>query len=202
MYQFIETIQIKNQKPQNLFYNQKRVNDTFEKFFPSDFAFQLSQLISNFYVEENQIYKCRIVYSNKVEDVQITKYIPKIHSQFNLVEVHDFDYSYKYKDRTEIERIKSSYKDEIIFVNKNKITDTSYSNLIFKDKESNAWITPKNYLLNGTKRQFLIDNKKIQVREMQVNDLIYYSHFKLINSMLDLEESREYSTEIIRHILD
>lgn len=57
--------------------------------------------------------------------------IPEIES-FQLVENNSFDYSFKFEDRKELERMKMKAKaEEIIIVKNNHITDTSYSNILF-----------------------------------------------------------------------
>ena len=86
-------------------------------------------------------------------------------------------------------------EDEIIIVQNGQITDTSYSNLVFFDGEK--WITPTTYLLNGTMRQSLLQTKQIIEKPIQVEDLNRFESFKLINAMMDLEESPELPISII-----
>jgi len=65
------------------------------------------------------------------------------------------------------------------------ITDSSVANLVFKRKDK--WLTPFTYLLNGTQRQFLLDQKIIEEEKITINDLHRYEKVKLINAMLKFD---------------
>jgi 4-amino-4-deoxychorismate lyase len=57
--------------------------------------------------------------------------IPEI-QDFQLVENNSYDYSFKFEDRKELDKMKMKSKaEEIIIVKNNHITDTSFSNLLF-----------------------------------------------------------------------
>lgn len=97
------------------------------------------------------------------------------------MENNSYDYSFKFEDRKEFERMKTKAKtEEIIVVNNNHITDTSYTNILFcKGKE---WFTPTTYLLNGVMRQHLLHEKKIKETEITLQNIKEFSHFQLINA--------------------
>ena len=73
--------------------------------------------------------------------------------------------------------------EEIIIVKDGLVTDSSYSNLVFR--QGNVWYTPSTYLLNGVKRQRLLQQEFIFEREIRPEDLDKYSKVSLINAMLD-----------------
>jgi 4-amino-4-deoxychorismate lyase len=121
--------------------------------------------------------------------------IPEIEN-FQLVENNSYDYSFKFEDRKEFERMKTKAKtEEIIVVKNNHITDTSYTNILFlKGKE---WFTPTTYLLNGVMRQHLLHEKKIKETEITLQNIKEFSHFQLINAMNDFDDMFIYPIERI-----
>ena len=91
-----------------------------------------------------------------------------------------------------------SKADEIIIVKNNHLTDTSYSNVLFKKRKE--WFTPKTYLLNGVQRQNLLKNKKIKEAEITLQNLKEYSHFQIINAMNDFDDMFVYPISKIRNL--
>ncbi|MCX8011124.1 MAG: chorismate-binding protein, partial [Ignavibacteria bacterium] len=54
--------------------------------------------------------------------------------------------------------------------------------------DGSDWVTPSTPLLKGTKRQMLIDNKRIIEKNITSTELKDYQKLALINAMLDLGE--------------
>ena len=77
--------------------------------------------------------------------------------------------------------------DEILIVKNGLITDASYANIIFK--KENRWFTPNTYLLNGVMRQALLNNKSIEVADINQINFREYESCKLINAMLGINAS-------------
>lgn len=196
MSRFIESICILKGEIRNLTFHQNRINQTRYKLLGLMDELNVSQL---FQFADNQSigkFKCRIVYAESIEEFQMLPYqIRPIHS-VRLVESNAIDYRFKLEDRKAFSYLKDAVnEDEIIIVQNGQITDTSYSNLVFFDGEK--WITPTTYLLNGTMRQSLLQTKQIIEKPIQVEDLNRFESFKLINAMMDLEESPELPISII-----
>ena len=196
MSRFIETLCIQNGEIRNLEGHQKRCDKTRYKKFGFTDELDLAAQIK---LEENQRigkFKCRILYGKIVESVEILSYeIRKINS-IKLVLNNEIDYRFKSEDRAVFELIKDSItEDEIIILKNGEITDTSYSNLVFFDGEN--WITPTSYLLNGTMRQSLLQSGRIKEEEVNPKDFNRFVSFKLINAMMDLDESPELDISII-----
>jgi Branched-chain amino acid aminotransferase/4-amino-4-deoxychorismate lyase len=193
---WIETIKLIGGIPQNLFYHQQRMNNTL-LFHGGNNFFSLHDFFINHPCTIQGIVKTRIVYdANKIIDFSFTSYQIKKIKSFAIIEVANLDYSFKSEDRKAFEEIKFSINtDEIIITQNGFITDTSFSNLIFK--KNNQWFTPNTFLLNGTKRQQVLHDKKIAEAEISVNNLHTFSHFKLINAMIDLNEDEIFETKII-----
>ena len=196
MSRFIESIKIEDQKAFLLDLHQKRVNQTFAHF-GKEGSIDLAKIFKNLEHDEDGLYKLRIVYDlDKKFTTQLIPYaIPEIEN-FQLVENNSYDYSFKFEDRKEFERMKTKAKtEEIIVVKNNHITDTSYTNILFlKGKE---WFTPTTYLLNGVMRQHLLHEKKIKETEITLRNIKEFSHFQLINAMNDFDDMFIYPIERI-----
>lgn len=196
MFRFIESIKIEDQKAFLLDLHQKRVNQTFAHF-GKEGSIDLAKIFKNLEHDEDGLYKLRIVYDlDKKFTTQLIPYaIPEIEN-FQLVENNSYDYSFKFEDRKEFERMKTKAKtEEIIVVKNNHITDTSYTNILFlKGKE---WFTPTTYLLNGVMRQHLLHEKKIKETEITLQNIKEFSHFQLINAMNDFDDMFIYPIERI-----
>lgn len=196
MSRFIESIKIEDQKAFLLDLHQKRVNQTFANF-GKEGSIDLAKIFKNLEHDEDGMYKLRIVYDlDKKFTTQLIPYaIPEIEN-FQLVENNSYDYSFKFEDRKEFERMKTKAKtEEIIVVKNNHITDTSYTNILFlKGKE---WFTSTTYLLNGVMRQRLLHEKKIKEIEITLQNIKEFSHFQLINAMNDFDDMFIYPIERI-----
>jgi 4-amino-4-deoxychorismate lyase len=134
--------------------------------------------------------KCRVIYGEQIEQVVFEKYEAKNHDSFYLVH-SNINYAHKFLERSTFIQLKSSLpaSSEIIIVQNGNITDTSYSNLIFKDLNGKWW-TPESYLLAGTQREFLLDQAIISEKSITTENLHSFTHFMMINALLDFDESR------------
>ena len=135
------------------------------------------------------MYKCRLIYSDTVKKPEFLPYHKRKIKSLKLVVCESIEYNYKYKNReclNELLELKQNC-DDILLVKNKRITDTSFSNVVFSDGKK--WITPSTPLLKGTKREKLLSDGKIVQDEIKVNDLKYFQKAALINSMLDLEDN-------------
>ena len=73
-------------------------------------------------------------------------------------------------------------------IKNSQVTDTSFSNVVFKDHTGKLY-TPKSTLLAGTKRGQLLEAGIIQEKEVQVSDINSYMGVYLINAMIDIEDN-------------
>lgn len=199
MFQFIESIKVEDQEVFLLDLHQKRVNQTFAHF-GKEGSIDLSKIFKSLDHDEDGLFKLRITYDldKKVRTQMIPYAIPEI-QDFQLVENNTFDYSFKFEDRKELEKMKMKSKaEEIIIVKNNHITDTSFSNLLFmKGKD---WFTPTTYLLNGVQRQNLLKKKKIKEMEITLQNIKQFSHFQLINALNDFDDMFIYPIDRINNL--
>ncbi|WP_288377564.1 aminotransferase class IV [uncultured Chryseobacterium sp.] len=196
MSQFIESIKVEDQEVFLLDLHQKRVNQTFSHFGKED-SIDLIKIYKNLQHDEDGLFKLRIAYDldKRIRTQMIPYAIPEIHD-FKLVENNSFDYSFKFEDRKELDKMKMKAKaEEIIIVKNNHITDTSFSNLLFlKGKD---WFTPSTYLLNGVQRQHLLKHKKIKETEITLQNLKQFTHFQIINALNDFDDMFIYPIDRI-----
>ncbi len=201
MSQFIESIKIEDQEIFLLELHQKRVNATFAHF-GKEGSIDIAKIFKDLEHDENGLYKLKITYDlNKNFRTQLIPYAISEIVDFQLIENNVYDYSFKFEDRKELEKMISKAKaSEIIIVKNNHITDTSYSNLLFlKGKE---WFTPSTYLLNGVQRTHLLKNKKIKEAEITLQNITEFSHFQLINAMNDFDDMFIYPISKITNLPD
>ena len=187
MSQFIESIKIEDKKIFLLDLHQKQVDDTFAHF-GKESSINLAEIFKNLEHDEDGLYKLRISYDlDKNFRTQLIPYAISEISNFQLVVNNIYDYSFKFEDRKELEKmLRQAKSSEIIIVKNNHITDTSFSNLLFK--KGKEWFTPSTYLLNGVQRQYLLKNKKIKEAEITLQNIAEYSHFQIINAMNDFDD--------------
>jgi 4-amino-4-deoxychorismate lyase len=135
--------------------------------------------------------KCRVIYSEEIESVEFSEYQIKKIDSLKIVECGDFIYDHKFLNRNKLDELKrgntKSDSQEILIIKNGLITDTSYSNVAFYD--GTKWFTPSTPLLKGTKRASLIDEGLLHEEEIRLKDLKKFSQLKLINAMIDLDES-------------
>lgn len=201
MSQFIESIKVEDQEVSLLELHQKRINQTFSHF-GKEGSIDLKKIYEHLEHDEDGLFKLRLVYDldKKVRTQMIPYAIPEI-ADFQLVENNSFDYSFKFEDRKELDKMKMKAKtEEIIIVKNNHITDTSFSNLLFlKGKD---WFTPSTYLLNGVQRQNLLKQKKIKETEITLQNIKQFSHFQLINALNDFDDMFIYPIDRIINLPD
>ncbi|MEN2434015.1 aminotransferase class IV [Weeksellaceae bacterium A-14] len=197
MHRFIESIKVEDQKVFLLELHQKRVNETFASFGKEGASIDLKKIFNDLHVDEDGLFKLRIVYDmSRQFRTQMIPYAISELDDFQLVENNNFDYSFKFEDRSGFERMKTrSRAEEIIIVKNNHITDTSFTNLLFR--KGKEWYTPSTYLLNGVQRQNLLKTKQIKEAEITLNNIKEYSHFQLINSMNEFDDNFVYPLSAI-----
>lgn len=200
MFRFIESIKVEEQKAFLLEYHQKRVNDTF-KHFKKENPPHLLKIFRELQHPENGLFKLRIVYDvDGNYEFEIQPYSVPLISDFQMVNGDDLKYCFKYENRQFFTELKSEAKaEEIIIVQNDHITDTSFSNLIFLRNET--WFTPSDFLLNGVQRQFLLKNNQIRETEITVGNLKTFSHFRIINAMNDMNSGIIYPIEKVINLL-
>lgn len=134
--------------------------------------------------------KCRIVYGREIVSIDFEPYKMRNIKSLSLAEHNTIDYKYKYHNRDLINKLRAlhSETDDILIIKNSQVTDTSFSNVVFKDHTGKLY-TPKSTLLAGTKRGQLLEAGIIQEKEVQVSDINSYMGVYLINAMIDIEDN-------------
>ena len=199
MSRFIESIKIEDQQMYLLDLHQRRVDETFAHF-GKEGSINLAKIYKSLEHDGDGLFKLKISYDlDKNFRTQIIPYAISEIDSFRLVENNSYDYSFKFEDRAPLElMLRQAKTDEIIIVKNNHITDTSFSNILFK--KGKDWFTPTTCLLNGVQRQHLLKTKKIKSAEITVQNLNEYSHFQLINAMNDFDDMFIYPLSKITNL--
>ncbi len=187
MFPLFETIRIENGIPQNLEYHQNRFEKSFLLYFKEKTTVILQDLIDTPKEFSRGIVKLKLSYNNKDFNIQYDHYKYRNIQSLKLVYDNDIDYSLKYSDRSKLDDLvlRKANCDDVLIVKNGKITDTSFCNIVFYNGKK--WITPQSPLLKGTARQKLLDENKIIEASITIEDLTKFSHFKLINAMLEFK---------------
>ena len=197
MSRFIETIQIKDGKAQNLDFHIERFNRTrmehYGKLSSIDLGFYLPELALD---NKEKTFKWRIEYDREIKRNEIIEYQPTPVKSLKIVIDDTIKYSYKYTDRSHLETLfnRRGKYDNIIIIKNGLVSDSYYANLAFL--EGDKWYTPSTPLLQGTKRARLLLENKLVEKEIRQKDIGIYSHVCLINAMLDPGECQLETTKI------
>jgi 4-amino-4-deoxychorismate lyase len=193
-----ETIKIENGRPCHLPWHLMRIRRSMEALFGCSVPFippgdknnngisplLIGEELDMFHLPK-ELYKCRMIYTLGIIDIQIAPYKKKNPQTFRLIECDEADYKFKFLDRADIEELynKRDGADDIIIVKNGYITDTSVANLVFFDGKQ--YLTPDTPLLEGTCRARLIDEKKIIPARITPQDLKKFRSFQPINAMCE-----------------
>ena len=186
MFPFIETLRMVDGKIQHLSYHQARLERTLHHFWPGCPLWSLEALLAD---SPNLpgVSKVRVVYNGEgAVQVEYASYVPRTIHQLRLVNCDDIDYAFKSTDRSCLTQLASQKgeADEIIIVRHGLLTDTSYSNIALYD--GHFWYTPREPLLKGTMRQYLLDQGRIVEQNLTESDYHRCTKIALINAMLPL----------------
>lgn len=184
MFRLLESIRLQNGNFHRLNYHQQRMDRSVKELSGQRNAVSLMEALKKYNVPKTGLYKCRVVYSDKIESVEFIPYEIKPVNSLRIVYDQEIKYEHKYQNRDSLNALLSQrqYCDDILIVRNGFVTDSSYSNVIFYDGVN--WITPAAPLLKGTMRQFLLDTAEIKAAPVAIQDIPSFKKFRLINSML------------------
>ena len=176
----LETIKCEGGKAENLKYHQKRFDKSRRSFWGDVEEIDLASLITP---PDDTLYRCRLIYAEKIVSIEYIPYTPKEIHRLKVVP-SDIEYNYKYADRSEFESLLQAHSDadEIIIQKDGLITDTTISNIALYDGQK--WITPSKPLLEGTMRAKLIDEGLLHLEDIPANKISEYEQVALMNAMI------------------
>lgn len=196
MYHWIESIALKEGRLLNILRHQDRVDLTISSHQGKPIS--LKDTLARYDLPQKGYYKVRVLYGICGESkVELSPYAIRHLKSFSLVEAADLSYTFKFLKREPLEVLKKGgISDEVIITKGGFITDTTFSNLVFK--RDGEWFTPTTYLLCGTQRAKLLELGCIKETKISVDNLASFSHFKLINAMMSLDNSPTYLIDLLR----
>ena len=187
MYRFIETICINDGVIENLSAHNERMNNTIRMHYGSSV---MPVSLENFITAEGckGRTRCRVEYTSAVEKVEYFPYRIREVKSLQLVNDDAAEYSFKYVDRSVLDRnfALRGDADDIVIVRSGMLTDTSIANIaLYKDGK---WYTPKYPLLKGTRRARLLAEGIIEEDIIMANCLQEYEKIRLFNAMIGFGE--------------
>jgi len=192
MFLLFETIAVIDFVPHRLEYHQDRMDRSYMHFYKKANPFNLKSLFDKKLVLSSCVYKWKIEYNEQNIHSTLTEYIPRHINTVKFIKINaDFDYSYKFVNRTYFDLLKTENHefDELIFVKNGFLTDATYANVVLEHINTGELHTPIIPLLNGTKRQSLINDKKVILKSINVENIFEYKRILFINAMLDLNSN-------------
>jgi len=199
MCQLLETIKVFHNNLEHIQYHTDRVNRSRTQLFGMKDQWNLSEMIRVPDLDPRIIYRCRLLYSTEPEKIEFIPYVRKQVRKLYTVDCGDLDYTFKYSDRHIFDTLRSKIPDpgiaDVLLIKDGLVTDTSFANIVLTD--GSTWFTPAFPLLKGTKRQYYLENGVILEKEIKLSDMHQYKTARLINAMIDLDESDDIPVEHI-----
>ncbi|MCP9235077.1 aminotransferase class IV [Lewinella sp. JB7] len=178
--------------------HQRRVDRSRRTHYPKAPAFRLNAITEDLPLPATGEYKLRLIYGAELDSWEIQPYTIRPVGSLQVVHADDLCYGRKYADRSAINGLfnRRGTCDDIIIVQRSHLTDASYANLALFD--GNHWYTPAWPLLRGTRRELLIKNKVLRPSVIRLRDIPHFHSIRLINSMMEWEDSPTVRTEAVR----
>jgi len=186
----VETIRIENGRILNISFHNERVIRSLYNIYGLVKKTDLEKIIKVPEAALEGIFKCRVLYDDKTTMVEVLPYTFRQIRSLKMIFSEEICYPYKYINRDRINKLfdMRGECDDILIVKNGKVTDTSYSNIIFRDTKGN-WVTPSTFLLPGTRRASLLQSRKIKEADIPYNEISKYTELKLINAMTGIEDT-------------
>ncbi len=190
MFRLIESIKVNQGQLQLLEYHEKRMNSSslalWKKSTHSVDFKVINQKVSE--LKQPEVYKLRISYSALDFTYEIIPYKLKNIQNLFVVEAPELEYEFKFENRKELDSLydmKDSY-DDILITRNGAVCDSLYCNVAFL--KASKWYTPDMPLLNGTKREFLLETGQLMAAEIFIEDIPDFENIRLFNALIEFGE--------------
>jgi len=187
----LETIKIEEGEVSNLSYHQARCNESRKALFDSRDILDLSSLIQ---APPKGLYRCRILYAEKMHFIEYIPYIPKEIHSLKII-ASDLEYAHKYANRDLLNKLLQAQPDadDILIEKEGYLTDTTIANIAFYDGKQ--WFTPEKSLLKGTMRAKLLDEGFLHTKNIKKEEITDYTHVALMNAMIGFKILNNFSVQ-------
>lgn len=187
MFRLLESIRTEKGELQNLTYHQARMNASVKEMLGAENSIRLDKISVPTHCQRG-IYKCRIIYQEKIENIEFLPYQRPDIKSLKIMNDNEIEYAHKFADRSIFRQLldKNESCDDILIVKNGLITDTSYANIVFFNGKN--WLTPSLPLLKGTQREKLLSEEKIIAAEIRPADIPQFEKARLINAMIRFED--------------
>ncbi len=198
MFLLVETIKIQNGCFVNVGLHQRRMNHARKVVLGTLKPYDLIGFLQHLQVPNVGLFKCRLIYSHEILDIQINPYEVRKIAALQLVYDDNVEYSFKMLDRLLLDELfqQKGISDEILVVKHGMITDAYYYNVVFQ--KDDLYYTPANPLLKGVQREVLLKNREISRKMIKDKDIYKYDFIHLINAMTPLHEIKISTSQIIK----
>lgn len=180
---FFETIRVVDGDALHLKYHQRR----YERVLTSLEAKKFKSLVEYIKPPNSGLYRCKIVYDADDISVEFFEYKKREIKSLKLVYDDEIKYTYKSSSRELLDEVFSQRDTchDVLIVKDSFITDTTIANVAFL--KDGLWYSPKNPLLYGTTRARLLDEGRLILKNIRVEELGEYSGLALMNAMIDFD---------------
>jgi 4-amino-4-deoxychorismate lyase len=183
----VESIKVERRAAFNLDLHSARMNTSRQQLFGLHDEIDLREALKIPEDLSSGLFKCRVVYAERIQSIEYLPYVPQVIASLELVEDTMIEYKHKFVDRLRIDLLKSKSKaDDIVIVQDGRLTDASHANVVLFDGKN--WKTPAHPLLLGTKRQVLLREGRITEEDILTRDVRLFKKVALINALRDLDE--------------
>jgi 4-amino-4-deoxychorismate lyase len=131
----VETIKIENGNILNISFHSDRIFRSLYGIYGIRKVPDLENIIKVPEFADTGIYKCRVVYDDKTTKIEFLPYSIKPVRTLKLITDENICYPYKYIARDKINGLfdMRGECDDILIIKNGMVTDTSYSNVVFRD---------------------------------------------------------------------
>jgi len=188
MYQFLETIQLRDGEFKRIECHQFRMERAMSDFYPDAIVPSLSKKLSEMTFPTGGLYKCRVIYDVEIRKIEFLPYtLPVIHT-LKLVETDMPALPYKIADRSAYQTLfgQRGECDDVLLVKNGLLTDTSYCNVALYD--GIKWYTPAVPLIQGVNRASLLNERRLIAKDIKTDDLMNYQRITLFNALIEFGE--------------
>ena len=197
MSSLLESIKVEDGTFHQLAYHEQRMHRAQRELFGEVTIIHLADYLSVPDYARHGLYKCRVVYQQRIERVEFIPYQPSAIRTLRRVYCDIIEYDHKYEDRNRLKELFNQREecDDVLIIKNGLVTDTSYANIIFYDGQ--RWFTPAQPLLQGTQRQYLLDQGVVERANIKKQDIPLFQQFRLINALLELKHPAQPTANII-----